>query len=75
MDKYSIIATLNDHDFNVIESATGWLENTVIQQAQVLLKKVNPCIQGFQRPSLGPYSNFDRVKGNFIQILDRKSVV
>ena len=50
----------------MIESTTGWLENTVIQQAQVLLKKVNPDIEGFQRPSLGPYCNFD---GDFVQIL------
>ena len=69
VDKYGIIATLTDHDFNVIESATGWLENTVIQQAQVLLKRVNPNIKGFQRTSLGPYSNFDKVCGDFVQIL------
>lgn len=69
VDKYSIIATLTDDDFNVIESATGWLENTVIQQAQVLLKRVNPKIEGFQRTSLGPYCNFDKVCGDFVQIL------
>ena len=69
VEKYDAIGTLTDHDFNVIESTTGWLENTVIQQAQVLLKKVNPDIQGFQRPSLGPYCNFDRVDGDFVQIL------
>ncbi|XP_022807134.1 uncharacterized protein LOC111344187 isoform X3 [Stylophora pistillata] len=51
------------------ESSTGWLENTVIQQAHVLLKQVNPDIQGFQRPSLGPCHNFDKVHGDFVQIL------
>ncbi|XP_022807132.1 uncharacterized protein LOC111344187 isoform X1 [Stylophora pistillata] len=69
VDKYSIISTLTNHDFDVIESSTGWLENTVIQQAHVLLKQVNPDIQGFQRPSLGPCHNFDKVHGDFVQIL------
>ena len=69
VDKYSILATLTNHDFDVIESPTGWLENTVIQQAHVLLKKINPDIQGFQQTSLGPFSNFDQVHGDFVQIL------
>ncbi len=69
VDKYSIIAELTSHDYDVIESPTGWLENTVIQQAHVLLKKVNPSIQGLQRTSLGVFCNFDQVDGDFIQIL------
>jgi hypothetical protein len=44
VDKYSILATLTN---DIIESPTGWLENTVIQ-AHVLLKKMSPDIQGFQ---------------------------
>ena len=63
VDKYSIIAELTSHDYDVIESPTGWLENTVIQQAHVLLKKVNPSIQGLQRTSLGVFCNFDQVMG------------
>ncbi|CAB4031923.1 Hypothetical predicted protein [Paramuricea clavata] len=31
VDKYGILATLTNYDFDVIESPTGWLENTVIQ--------------------------------------------
>ena len=69
VDKYSIIAELTSHDYDVIESPVGWLENTVIQQAHVLLKKVNPSIQGLQRTSLGVFCNFDNVDGDFIQIL------
>ena len=46
-----------------------WLENTVIQQAHVLLKKINPDIQGFQQTSLDPFSNFDQVCEDFVQIL------
>ena len=69
VDKYSIIAELTSHDYDVIESPTGWLENTVIQQAHVLLKKVNPSIQGLQCTSLGVFCNFDQVDGDFIQIL------
>ena len=69
IDKYGKIATLSAHDFDLIESPTGWLENTIIQYAQVLLRKVNPALSGFQRTSLGVYLNFDKVDGDFVQIL------
>ena len=59
VEKYGVIATLSAHDFDVIESPNGWLENTIIQCAQALLRTVNPDLQGFQRTSLGAYLNFD----------------
>ena len=52
-----------------ILSPTGWLDCAIIQQAQVLLKEVNPLIEGFQRTTLGPVSNFNVMSGEFIQIL------
>lgn len=69
MDKHGSIVELTDRDFNVIASSSGWLENTVVQEAQVCLKRMSPNIQGFQRPSLGAYLNFEQVTGDFIQIL------
>ena len=69
VEKYGVIATLSAHDFDVIESPNGWLENTIIQYAQALLRTVNPALQGFQRTCLGTYLNFDKVDGDFVQIL------
>ena len=53
----------------MIESPNGWLENTIIQYAQAFLRTVNPDLQGFQRTSLEAYFNFDKVNGDFVQIL------
>ena len=69
VEKYGVIATLSAHDFDVIESPNGWLENTIIQYAQALLRTVNPALQEFQRTSLEAYLNFDKVDGDFVQIL------
>ena len=41
----------------------------IIQQAHVCLQRVNPLIEGFQRPTLGPVRNFDIMSGEFFQIL------
>ena len=41
----------------------------IIQSAQVLLQKINPLIEGFQRPTLGPVRNFSLVSSEFVQIL------
>lgn len=37
--------------------------------AQVLLQNIDPNIDGFQRPILGPVRNFKIITGKFIQIL------
>lgn len=63
VEKYGIIAELSAHDFDVIESPNGWLENSIIQYAQSLLKTVNPAIQGFQHTSLGIYLNLKKLMG------------
>ena len=36
----------------------------------MLLKKIDPLIEGFQRPTLGSCGNFDVGGGEFIQILN-----
>ena len=36
---------------------------------KVLLQNINQNIDGFQMPTLGPVRNFDKISGEFIQIL------
>lgn len=69
IDKQGTLANLSDSDYQIILDANGWLNCDIIQQAQVLLRNVNPSIEGFQRPTLGPVRNFDVVTSEFIQIL------
>ena len=57
----------NDHD--TILSPTGWLDCKVIQECHICLQKVNPLIEGFQRPTLGPVRNFSIMTSEFVQIL------
>ena len=49
-------------------SSDAYLDCTIIQQAQILLK-VNPLIEGFQRTTLGPCRNFSIITSEFVQIL------
>ena len=69
-DKVSSLGTLSEKEFSLINSSSGWLDCTVIHHAQILLKKIDPLIEGFQRPTLGSCNNFDVVGGEFIQILN-----
>ena len=46
-----------------------WLDGAIIHSAQVLLQKINPLIEGFQRPTLSPVQNFIVVSGEFVQLL------
>ena len=64
-----LLGELDSNDYNVILSINGWLHCSIIQQAHVLLQEVNPMIEGFQRPTLGPIRNFTIMTGEFIQIL------
>lgn len=68
-NKYGILANLGSTDYDIINDPTGWLTSDIIQAAQVLIKEVNPIIEGLQRPNLGRVRNFDVVSGEFIQIL------
>ena len=46
----------------------GWLDGTIIHSAEVRLQEINPLIEGFQRPTLGPVRHFSVVSGEFVQI-------
>ena len=69
IDKTASLGNLTQADYDSIESPTGWLDCTIIQQAQILLKQVNPLFEGFQRTTLGRVGNFDVVTSEFVQIL------
>ncbi len=47
----------------------GWLDCDIIHRIQVNLRNLNPHVEGFQRPTLGPSRNFDVDSGKFVQIL------
>ena len=69
IDKTSVLANLTSTDFDIINDPNGWLDCSIIQQAQVLLQQHNSLIDGLQRPTLGRVRNFDVASGEFIQIL------
>ena len=69
-DKVSSLSTLTEKEFSPINSSSEWLDYTVIRHTQMILKKIHPLIEGFQRPTLRPCNNFDVVGGEFIQILN-----
>ena len=66
--KYERHASLKN-DYKLIKAPNGWLDCSVIQSAQVLLQKINPLIEGFQRPTLRPVRNFTIVSSEFVQII------
>ena len=66
-NKHASLGNLSDNHFDTILSPTGWLDCTIIQQVHACLQKVNPFIEGFQRPT--PVRNFDIMTGEFVQIL------
>ena len=70
VNKTGSLGTLTDGEFALIEDPQGWLDCCIIHQAQIYLKQLNPNIEGFQRPTLGPIRAFDIVAGEFIQILN-----
>lgn len=69
INKTSVFANLTSTDFDIINDPNGWLDCSIIQQAQVLLQQHNPLIDGLQWPTLGRVRNFDIASGEFIQIL------
>lgn len=69
LDKTAALGDLNERHFYLIKLPSGWLDCTITQKAEILLKKVNPLIESFQRTILGPIRNFDIVTSEFVQIL------
>ena len=68
-EKFAPLGNLTNKEFDLIKSENGWLDDTVIHQAQVFLRQQNPNVDGFQRLTLGPWRNFNVVTSDFIQIL------
>ena len=68
-NKHKSFGSLGQADFDLIASPTGWLDCTIIHEAQLLLREINPIIQGFQRPTLGPVRQFGIMTSEFIQLL------
>ena len=70
IEKQKRIANLTQAEWDIITSPTGWLDCTIVQEAHVLLAKVNPLITGFQRPTLGPIRQFDIIMiTEFVQLV------
>ncbi|XP_019636874.1 PREDICTED: uncharacterized protein LOC109479362 [Branchiostoma belcheri] len=69
LDKYRSLSNLTKSDYNIIRDPNGWLTGEIIHSAQVLVRRVNPGVEGLQRPALGPARNFDVVTAECIQIL------
>ena len=70
VNKMGSLGNLTEREFALIEDTHGWLDCSIIHQAQIYLKQLNPNIEGFQRPTLGPIRAFDIISGEFIQILN-----
>ena len=68
-EKYARSGEVAERDFALIKARDGWMNDVIVHQAQALLKKKNPLIEGFQWPTLGPVRNYDIVSSEFIQII------
>lgn len=68
-EKYKSLGSLGQNEFDLILLPTGWLDCTIIHEAQILLASINKSITGFQRPTLGPIGQFEIVSSDFVQIL------
>ena len=60
---------LNNCHFKRILSPTGWLDDDIILEVHINLKKIDPTMQGLRDPILGPVRQFRRVGNPFVQIL------
>lgn len=68
-ERHRSLRNLDAQDYQLTMSPHGWLDGAIIHSAQVLLQKINPLIEGFQRPTLGPVRTFSVVSGEFVQLL------
>ncbi|XP_066272266.1 uncharacterized protein [Branchiostoma lanceolatum] len=69
IERFAPLCNLTDDHYALITDPSGWLDCDIIHNAHVLLKRVNPSMDGLQRTTLGPWRTFARVKNPFIQIL------
>ncbi|KAI8519156.1 hypothetical protein Bbelb_024130 [Branchiostoma belcheri] len=69
VDRFGQMCNMTDHHYGLIMDPVGWLDCDIIHNAHILLKKIDPSMEGLQRPTLGPCRNFQTVRHPFIQIL------
>ena len=74
IDKTSVLANLTSTHFDIINDPNGWLDCSIIQQAQVLLQQHNPLIDGLQRPTLNRVRNFDIASGEFFKFFIQEPI-
>ena len=65
-EKPASLAKLNEQHYKLILSPHGWLDCDIVHAVHVCLRKINPGVEGLQRPTLGPCRNFNQVNGEFI---------
>ena len=70
-ERRGALKKVDDNDCANILCQETWLDCDIIQAAHVCLQKVNPLIEGFQRPTLGPAWNFSIALSEFVQILHK----
>ena len=63
------MGNLTQNHYDLISNPSGWLDCDIIQEVHIYLKKIDPTMEGLQWPVLGPARRFQRVAGQFIQIL------
>ena len=62
-DKTSSLGKLTEKEFALVDCSDGWLDCVIIHEVQLSLKKINPNIERFQRPTLGPMRTLDIITG------------
>ena len=63
---------LQESDREALLSCTAWLSDSVINAAQLLLKKANSAVSGLQDVLLGPVGGFTAEPVEFVQILNTR---
>ena len=53
-----LTGNLNNYHYQLILSPTGWLNDDIILETHLNLKKIDPTMQGLQDPVLGPVRQF-----------------
>ena len=59
-EKSASLAKLDERHYGLILSPSGWLDCDIIHEVHVCLRKLNPGVEGLQRPTLGPVRNFNQ---------------
>lgn len=72
-ERLARLCNLTDEHYRLILSVAGWLDCDIIHHAHTLLRNIDPTMEGFQRPTLGPSRNFGTVSGQFIQVLHTRN--